>query len=288
MTTTQEPDRTRVDGDGGRDGDDVVTPSAPAEGGGVGGVVRDSLLVARRNLRTIRRQPQLLVFATVQPIIFILLFRYVFGGAVRTPPGIDYVNYLLTGIFVQTVAFAAIQTGIGLSEDASKGIIDRFKSMPIARSAVLSGRVLADVVRNVGVVAVMVVVGYLVGFRFTNGVLGALGAVLLLLVFGFCFSWVGAFLGLSLKTPETVQAASFPLIFPLVFASSIFVPVQTMPGWLQAFVKVNPITLVTDSVRSMALGEPFDIWPDLGWAALAMALIVAVFAPLAVQRYRRA
>jgi hypothetical protein len=148
---------------------------------------------------------------------------------------------------VQTLTFAAIQTGIGLSEDLSKGIVDRFKSMPLSRAAVLAGRTGADLVRNVVVILVMIAVGYAVGFEFTNGVLGPVLAVGLLLAWGFVFSWVGAFLGLALSSPETVQAAAFPTIFPLVFASSIFVPVETMPGWLQAFVKVNPITLVTDS-----------------------------------------
>lgn len=249
--------------------------------------LRDSWALTKRNLRTIGRQPQLLVFAAIQPVIFILLFRYVFGGAISAPAGIDYVNYLLTGIFVQTITFAAIQTGIGLSEDVSKGIVDRFRSMPISRGAVLAGRIGADVVRNVFVIAVMVGVGFAVGFRFTNGIVGPLLALLLILAWGFAFSWVGALLGLALPSPETVQAAAFPTIFPLVFASSIFVPVQTMPGWLQAFVKVNPITLVTDSVRALALGEPFDLLPSLGWAALSMAVITAVFSTLAVRRYRR-
>ncbi len=257
------------------------------EGSELAWALRDSWALTKRNLRTIARQPQLLVFATVQPVIFILLFRYVFGGAITAPGSIDYVNYLLTGIFVQTITFAAIQTGIGLSEDLSKGIVDRFKSMPVSRAAVLAGRTAADLVRNLVVILVMVAVGYAVGFEFTNGVVGALLAVGLLLVWGFVFSWVGAFLGLSLSSPETVQAAAFPTIFPLVFASSIFVPVQTMPGWLQAFVKVNPITLVTDSVRALALGEPFELLPHLAWSALAMAVLLAVFVPLAVARYRR-
>lgn len=249
--------------------------------------LRDSWALSKRNLRTIARQPQLLVFATVQPVIFILLFRYVFGGAIRGPGSIDYVNYLLTGIFVQTITFASIQTGIGLSEDLSKGIVDRFKSMPLARAAVLAGRTGADLVRNLVMVLVMIGVGYAVGFEFTNGLGGAVLTVVLLLAWGFVFSWIGAFLGLSLSSPETVQAASFPTIFPLVFASSIFVPVETMPGWLQAFVKVNPITLVTDSVRALALGEPFELFPALGWAALAMVVILAVFVPLSIARYRR-
>jgi ABC transporter DrrB family efflux protein len=265
----------------------AAVPDEHDEREGLLWTVRDTHALVLRNLLQLRRTPQLLVFAMIQPVIFILLFRYVFGGAISAPGGIDYVNYLLTGIFVQTITFAAIQTGIGLSQDLSTGIVDRFKSMPLSRGAVLAGRVGADLVRNAAVITIMVGIGYAVGFRFTNGVLGALLALLLLLAWGFVFSWVGAFLGLALSSPETVQAASFPLIFPLVFASSIFVPVQTMPGWLQAFVNVNPITLVTDSVRALALGEPFELFPDLAWAALAMAVVLAVFAPLAVARYRR-
>ena len=264
-----------------------ASAGAAEEGSSLGWAVRDSWALTRRNLRTISRTPQLLVFATIQPVIFILLFRYVFGGAISAPGPVDYVDYLLTGIFVQTITFAAIQTGIGFSQDLSSGIVDRLKSLPIARGAVLAGRTGADLVRNLAVIIVMIGVGYLVGFSFSNGVVGPLLAVLLLLTWGFAFSWVGAFLGLRLASPETVQAASFPLIFPLVFASSIFVPVETMPGWLQAFVKVNPITLVTDSVRALALGEPFALWPSLGWAALAMVVVLAVFVPLSVARYRR-
>ena len=276
MTTTVDPQTVPAEARTDEDGS-----------AGLRWLVHDSWALTKRNLRTVRRQPQLLVFATVQPVIFILLFRFVFGGAIQAPGEIDYVNYLLTGIFVQTITFAAIQTGIGLSEDVNKGIVDRFKSMPISRGAVLAGRIGADVARNVLVVLVMVGVGYAVGFRFTGGLAGSLLALLLILVWGFVFSWVGALIGLSLRTPETVQAASFPTIFPLVFASSIFVPVQTMPGWLQAFVKVNPITLVTDAVRALALGEPFALFPSLGWAALAMAVLLAVFVPLSVRRYRR-
>ena len=250
--------------------------------------LRDTWRVTRRNLRTLTRQPQLLVFSAVQPVMFVLLFRYVLGGAITAPGSIDYVNYLLTGIFVQIMTFATIQTGIGLADDLAKGIVDRFKSMPMSRAAVLGGRIGADTVRNVFVVALMVAIGYAVGFRFTGGLVGSLLAVLLILAFGSCFCWVGAYLGLVLRSPETVQAASFPIIFPLVFASSIFVPVQTMPGWLQAFVKVNPLTLVTDTVRGLSLGEPFEVWPNLGWALLWMVAIVGVFAPLAVRRYRAA
>ncbi|SDQ05209.1 ABC transporter permease [Quadrisphaera sp. DSM 44207] len=265
----------------------LQAPAGEVRGSGSLWALRDTWAMTRRNLRTSARQPQLLVFALVQPVIFILLFRYVFGGAIAGPGPVDYVDFLLTGIFVQTITIGAVQTGVGLSEDASKGVIDRLKSMPITRGAVLAGRVCADLVRNAGVVAVMVAVGYLVGFEFTNGVLGAVLAVLVLLLWGFAFSWVGAFLGLALRTPEAVQAASFPLVFPLVFASSIFVPVETMPGWLQAFVQVNPISLVTGAVRALALGEPFELMPDLAWAALASVVVVAVFAPLAIRRYQR-
>ncbi|MGY1708410.1 ABC transporter permease [Geodermatophilus sp. SYSU D00758] len=272
-----------------RSSSDSPAPPPPDDGEetSISWALRDTWAITRRNLRTVARQPQLLVFVTIQPVILILLFRYVFGGAIATAGPVDYVDYLLTGIFVQTITFAAVQTGIGLSEDLSHGIVDRFKSMPIARGAVLSGRICADLVRNMGVILVMVGVGHLVGFRFTDGPAGAVLALLVLLAWGFAFSWVGACLGLTLKRPETVQAASFPLIFLLVFASSIFVPVQTMPGWLQAFVHVNPITLVTDAVRALALGEPFDLFPELGWAALSMAVILSVFVPISVHRYRR-
>jgi ABC-2 type transport system permease protein/oleandomycin transport system permease protein len=247
--------------------------------------VRDALLITGRNLLVLVRLPQLLVFATIQPILFVLMFRYVFGGAIDVP-GTSYVNYLMPGIFAQTVAFGAINTGVGLSEDLGKGLIDRFRTLPMARSAVLAGRTLADLVRNVGVVLLMVAMGFLVGFRVQTGVLELVAAVLLLLLFGFAVSWVFALIGLSVPNAEAAQAASFPLLFPAVFASSAFVPTATMPGPLRAFAENQPVTAVIDAVRALVLGGPTT---SLVLTSLAWSLgILAVAAPLAVRKYRRA
>jgi ABC-2 type transport system permease protein/oleandomycin transport system permease protein len=246
---------------------------------------RDALVITGRNLTVLRRLPQLLIFATIQPILFVLMFRYVFGGAIEVPNG-SYVDYLMPGIFAQTVAFGAITTGIGLSEDLARGLVDRFRSLPMARSAVLAGRTLADLVRNVGVVTLMVAMGYLVGFRVQTNLLSLLAGMLLLLLFGFALSWVFALVGLSVANAESAQAASFPLLFPLVFASSAFVPTATMPGPLRAFAEHQPVTAVIDAVRALVLGGPTA---SLILTSLAWSLgILAVAAPLAVRRYRRA
>jgi ABC transporter DrrB family efflux protein len=211
--------------------------------------------------------PQLLVFATIQPVLFVLMFRYVFGGAIEVPNG-SYVDYLMPGIFAQTVAFGAITTGIGLSEDLARGLIDRFRTLPMARSAVLAGRTLADLVRNVGVVALMVAMGYLVGFRVQTSLWSLLAAVLVLLLFGFAMSWVFALVGLSVPNAEGAQAASFPILFPLVFASSAFVPTSTMPGPLRAFAEHQPVTAVVDAVRALVLGGPTSsaVLTSLAWS----------------------
>jgi ABC-2 type transport system permease protein/oleandomycin transport system permease protein len=252
---------------------------------GPAAAARDALIITGRNLTVLVRLPQLLVFATVQPILFVLMFRYVFGGAIDVP-GTSYVNYLMPGIFAQTVAFGAINTGIGLSEDVGKGLIDRFRSLPMARSAVLAGRTLADLVRNVGVVLLMVAMGLLVGFRVQTSVLSLLAALLVLLLFGFALSWVFALIGLAVPNAEAAQAASFPLLFPLVFASSAFVPTATMPGPLRAFAEHQPVTAVVDAVRALVLGGPTagPVVTSLLWSLA----ILAVAAPLAVRRYRRA
>lgn len=246
---------------------------------------RDALLITGRNLTVLRRLPQLIVFATIQPILFVLMFRYVFGGAIEIP-GVRYVDYLMPGIFAQTVAFGAITTAVGLSEDLSKGLIDRFRTLPMARSAVLAGRTIADLTRNLGVVVLMVAMGYLVGFRVQTDLLGLLAAVLLLLLFGFAFSWVFALIGLSVSNAETAQAAAFPLLFPMIFASSAFVPTATMPGPLRAFAEHQPVTAVVDAVRALVLGGPTagPVLTSLAWSLG----ILAVAVPLAVRRYRRA
>ncbi len=247
----------------------------------------DTVVVTMRNLRHFWRQPDLLVFSTIQPIIFVILFVYVFGGAVEKslPPGVAYVNYLLPGIFVQSVTFRASNTAVGLSEDLRKGVIDRFRSMPMARSAVLNGRTTADLVRNVLIIGLMIGVGYAVGFRFGAGLIPALACVALVAAFGFALSWIFAFVALVVRGAETAQTAGFVLLFPLVFASSVFVPVGTLPGWLQAIAKVSPVTLTANAARTFALdgGVPHSLWWSLAW----IVGIVAVFVPLSVWRYRR-
>ena len=244
----------------------------------------DAVVIARRNLIGIARTPQLLVFATIQPIMFVLLFRYVFGGAIDVP-GVSYVDYLIPGIIVQTVVFGATSTAVGLSEDMSKGIIDRFRSLPMSRAAVLGGRTIADLVRNVFVVLLMIAVGTAVGFRFHNGFLPAVAAVFVALLLGYCLSWVFAFIGLTVADPESAQLAGFLPIFPLVFASSVFTSTESMPGWLQAFAEVQPITRAADTVRALTQGGP--VAANLIWTLLWSIAILAVFAPLAVRRYRR-
>jgi ABC-2 type transport system permease protein/oleandomycin transport system permease protein len=248
--------------------------------------IADTRTITWRNLVSLRRTPQLLVFATVQPVIFVLLFRYVFGGAIHIP-GVDYVNYLMPGVFAQTVVFGAIQTGIGLAEDLNKGLIERFRSLPMARSAVLAGRTLADLVRNVFVVLLMVAIGYLVGFRVQTGFFGFLGGVAVMLLFGFSLTWIFAIVGLTARDAETAQAMSFPILAPLVFASSAFVAVDSMPSWLQGFATYQPVSIAIDAVRSLMLGGQFQD-PGKVLASLAWSFgIVAVFAPLAVRVYRR-
>jgi ABC transporter DrrB family efflux protein len=245
----------------------------------------DTLVLARRNLMRIPRQPDLLIAYTIQPVMFVLLFVYVFGGAIQVPGG-RYADFLLPGIFVQAVVFGSAQTGIGLADDLSRGMVDRFRSLPMARSAVLAGRTLADLVRNVFVILLMAVVGYLVGFRFQAGVLRALAAVCLVALLGYAFSWISAAVGLLARDPESAQAAGFVWLFPLVFASSIFVPVETMPSWLASFARVSPMTAAADAARALSLGGPAGT-PALR-TLLWVAVILAVFVPLAVTRYRRA
>ena len=247
--------------------------------------IHDALVLAERNLHQIPRIPELLVFATIQPVIFVLLFRYVFGGAINVGRGTSYVNYLMAGIFVQTAAFGAFSTGIGLAEDLSRGLVDRFRSLPMSRMAPLLGRTLADLVRNASVVVVMIAVGVAVGFRPKGGAAQWAGAAGLLLLFSFSFSWIGATIGLAVRSVEAVQSAGFIWLFPLTFASSAFVSTKTMPGWLRAFADAQPITQVVNTVRSFVLGRPVG---STGWVALAWCTgILLVFMPLGVAVYRR-
>ena len=248
--------------------------------------ITDAAVVTGRNLRHFIREPQLLIFSTIQPVMFVLLFVYVFGGAVKgsLPGGVSYVDFLLPGIFVQSVTFRASQTAVGLSQDLERGVIDRFRSMPMARSAVLIGRTLADLVRNVVIIVLMSGVGYAVGFRFTGGLPGALASIAVVTAFGLALSWVFAFVALTVRGAEAAQSAGFVVTFPLVFASSVFVPVSTFPDWLKAFAKVSPVTLTANAARSFALtGTP----RSLAGAAAWICGILAVFVPLCVWRYRR-
>jgi ABC transporter DrrB family efflux protein len=248
-------------------------------------VVSDTLVIAERNLLAYVRIPEALFFSSVQPIMFVLLFRYVFGGAIQVSNPGGYVNYLIPGVFVQTVAFGAVGTAIGLAEDLQKGLIERFRSLPMARSAVLAGRTVADLCRNIFVTALITGIGYAVGFRATS-LGGFLAAVLLLLLFSYALSWGFAAVGLSAPNSETAQVMSFPLLFPLTFASSAFVPVQSMPGWLQGFAKYQPVSEVIDATRGLMVGGVGDV---AGHVVAAVAWSVGFFvvlAPIAVHRYR--
>jgi ABC-2 type transport system permease protein/oleandomycin transport system permease protein len=243
----------------------------------------DIWAVTQRNLIAYTRIPEAMVFSSIQPIMFVLLFRYVFGGAVSTP-GFRYVDFIMPGIFVQTVCFGAVTTGIGLADDLGKGLIERFRSLPMARSAVLAGRTTADMCRNVFVVLLMTVVGVGVGFRSSTGFFSFMGGVLLLLAFAYALSWGFAVIGLAARNAETAQAMSFPLLFPLTFASSAFVPVASMPGWLQAFARNQPVSVVVDACRHLMVGGPGSPLKALAWTLGFLLVLI----PPAVRKYRRA
>jgi ABC-2 type transport system permease protein/oleandomycin transport system permease protein len=249
--------------------------------------VADAVTMTWRNLLTYVRLPQLLVFSTIQPIMLVLLFRYVFGNSINlSDPSVDYVDYLMPGVFVQATVFGALGTGVGLAEDLNKGLVERFRSLPMARSAVLAGRTIADATRNAFVLVLMTGVGLLVGFRIHGGVPAYLAALALVLLFTFALSWMAATVGLGASNGEAAQAALFPLVFPLVFASSAFVDTSFMPGWLQAFANHQPVTVTIDAARNLVLDQPIG-WSVVGSIAWSLGLI-AVFGPLAVRRYRRA
>ncbi len=248
-------------------------------------LVSDTLVIAERNLIRLPRAPDLLLAFTVQPVMFVLLFVYVFGGAISTP-GYDYVDFLIPGIIVQNIAFGGFVTAIGLNEDLSKGLIDRFRSLPMARPAVLAGRTMADIVTNFISMTILIITGLIIGFSFDATPLEIVGGVLLLLLFGYAFSWVFALLGLIVKSPEAANSIGFIAVFPLTFISSAFVPVDSMPEGLQWFAEINPFTIVVDAMRALWVGAPAgnDVWGAVVWSLV----IIAVFAPLAVRRYRRA
>jgi ABC transporter DrrB family efflux protein len=247
--------------------------------------VADALVIAKRSLRRVPRQPELLLGFTIQPVMFVLLFRYVFGGAIATP-GVSYVDFLLPGILVQSIAFGSTVTGVGIADDLQKGLTDRFRSLPMARSAVLAGRTVADIATNWFQLVVMILVGYVVGFRFSTSVGDVVAGLAILTLVGFAFSWLSAVIAMGTSSVEAAQQASFIWLFPLTFVSSAFVPPETMPEPLKTFASdINPFTLWVDTLRHLFVGTPVDnqVWLGLIWAVG----IIAVFAPLAVWRYRR-
>jgi len=248
----------------------------------------DTWTITKRNLNRYIRLPRLLVFSSIQPIMFLVLFNFVFGGAIGGAtgvPGGKYIDFLLPGILAQTIMFGGVQTGIGLAEDMGKGIVDRFRSLPMSRLAVIAGRTASDAVRNLSVVAIMLTVGALLGFRFHNGLLDAIGMIALVVSFGYALSWAFAYVGMSVGDAETAQLASFFFIFPLVFASAAFVPVQTMPSWLQVFARNQPVTQVVNGARQLALGVPSGgaPWKSLLWTVI----LLAIFVPLSIRKYKK-
>jgi ABC-2 type transport system permease protein/oleandomycin transport system permease protein len=255
----------------------------------------DAWTVTRRNLIAYTRIPEALFFSTIQPVMFVLLFRFVFGGSIghfTAAEGIPYPDYLMAGIFVQTMAFGSVSTSVGLAEDLQKGIIERFRALPMARSAVLAGRTTADLIRNVLVALIITGVGFAVGFRITTGVPEFLGGVALTLLFAYALSWGFAVIGLSASNSETAQVMAFPLLFPLTFASSAFVPVNTMPGWLQGFANHQPVSIVINAARSLMAGPKAAHLAGSTTTSLVIQAVIwclvllAVLAPLAVWRYR--
>jgi len=245
--------------------------------------LRDSWNEARRHLRAVPRSPELLVFATLQPIMFVLLFNYVFGGSVKLPGGGTYTQFLIPGVFAQTVVFGSAFTGIGLAEDLSKGFIDRLRSLPISQSAVLVGRTMSDMVRNILTFGVMLGVAFAIGFRFQGGIARGVLASLLLLAFSYSFSWIQALIGLSVSSVEAANSAGFIWMFPLTFVSSAFVPTENMTPWLRWIAERNPFTIVTNAARALYSGAPAGnlVWSSLAWAAG----ITVLFAFLAIRKF---
>ena len=247
--------------------------------------VSDTLVLAKRSFLRIPRQPDLLIGFTVQPVMFVLLFAYVFGGAIATP-GLDYIDFLLPGIIVQSMIFGGFVTALGLSDDLKKGLIDRFRSLPMWPPAVLTGRTFADIFTNVVQLVVMLVVGFVIGFRFATGAPEVIGGIALCLLLGYAFSWVFALIGLTASSPEAANAIGFVVLFPLTFVSSAFVPVESMPGWLQPVAEHNPFTTMVDATRALFVGTPAgnDVWGAVAWGIA----ITLVFSVASAWRYRRA
>jgi ABC transporter DrrB family efflux protein len=248
----------------------------------ISNTISDIIVMARRDILRYIRLPQLLVFNAMLNVVLLLLFNYVFGGAINTG-GLKYVQYFLPGFLAQTVVFGSTQTSVGIAEDLSKGLIDRFRSLPMARSAFLTGRVLADAIRYAILIILMIIVGLAIGFRFENGIGPVIAGISLIILFGIALTWIGVFIGISVKDVETAQVAGFVWVFPLVFASSLYVPIATMPSWLQVFANINPVTPMVDTIRALSLGMSASdsLWKILAWDAG----IILVFLPFALRRY---
>ncbi|MEZ0091208.1 ABC transporter permease [Streptacidiphilus sp. EB129] len=277
----------------------AIGSAVPVQRGGALQSLRDSWVVAKRNLRRMTRIPEIVVFGLMQPVMFVLLFTYVMGGAIKVPGASGdpnaYKQYLMAGIFAQTVTFAVAGASAGIAEDMTKGLVDRFRSLPMARSAVLVGRTMADLVQTGLTVLVLALVAFLIGWRIHNGVPKALGGFGLLLLLGYAFSWIGALIGLSVRSPEAATSAGLIWLFPLTFISNAFVPVSTMPGWLQAVAYWNPFSATVQACRqlfgNLPPGPAPTQWPmahaievSIGWSLLIMAL----FSWLSVRKYRSA
>jgi len=249
-------------------------------------LTRDTLVMAERNLVRLPRAPDMLLAFTVQPIMFVLLFAYVFGGAIGTPGYDSYIDFLIPGIVAQNIAFGGFTTALGLAEDMGKGLIDRFRSLPTARASVLAGRALADVATNLLGLSILLITGVIIGFGFDASVLEVVAGVALLLLFGFASSWIFAVIGLSVSTPEAANGVGFTLIFPITFISSAFVPVESMPDGLEQVADANPFSVIVDAMRALWLDQPAgnSIWLAVVWSLV----LIALFAPLAVSKYRKA
>jgi ABC transporter DrrB family efflux protein len=264
---------------GGRAALDRVRMAGPCR------LLANTATITGRNLRRLVRVPTLIAFATAQPVMFVLLFTYAFGGAIHSPGVPRYIDYALPGIWVLAIAFGASQTGVALADDLATGMIDRFRALPMARSAVLAGRTVADAIRNLFVLALMTGVASAIGFRFHTGPAAALAAVGLALAVGVAFSWIFALLGLIVRDPESAGIGGLLAVIPLIFTSSTFVPVATFPTWLRTFADVNPITITVDALRVLCLGGPTvrPLWQATAWIVALLAGTV----PAAVYRYRR-
>lgn len=266
-----------------------MTAAAPTveAGRGPGWALSDIAVMTWRNLLRVARSPELIFFGAVQPIIFVVLFAYVFGNSIALPGfPYSYRQFLMAGIFVQTIVFGSVaSTGIGIADDLAKGMVDRFRSLPMTRASLLIGRTLSDMVRNAFTTVILLAVGFAIGFRFHGGVAAGLAGIGLALFFGFAFSWIAACIGLLVRSVEAAQTGGFVWLFPLTFASSAFVSTKNMPGWLRAFADVNPVTVTVNSLRALFDGTPIG---DNAWQAVAwIAGVLVVFVPLAVTLYRR-